>query len=1377
MKAKLAKPIAALALCLCAGLLPAYNPPSGGEALYDWYSPLFLSGGPSASESQGPASDAINPAASAAQQRFTLDLSYIALANMGAAQGLGSVINLQASMPVNYGVWGTGARFFIVPEDLASIPLGSAFSARGSFAKDLYPNLWAGIGVQAAFGRRDSYDWSLGADLGLLGQAGSIGVMRNFRWGAVLAGLGKWYSPGSTTSLPQNQAGALDNAFPAPFTAKGGIGFDWVKNKSVRLSSTFDLAFPFFQNVLFDTGLTFAVKEAFAATVGWGINVREIASGVTDSYLPSFGFKASIPITTTKKSDSFLAKQGWSQSEIQPVISAHPMDSGLWALGAGVSLPLGVIDRKGPKIAVTYPETAYDAYYLSPNADGKNDELVLPVNIKDERYVMGYNLKILDASGALVREIRNKESRPENQGLKGFFSRLAYRKAGVPVPPELKWDGRTDSGQLAPDGAYTFVLTAEDDNGNSGASETLKINVDSTPPAAAVVSPADSNALVFSPDGDGSKDSLTVKASGSVEDDWVAQIRDAAGNPVRSFPFKGAALGDIVWDGKNDAGQMVPDGVYKAYFGAEDRAGNRAETGLDNIIVDTRQPPVSLAIDSAFFSPNGDDSRDSILLSPGVPVRTGLAEWMLSVKDKAGIERWKVSGAGSESLRESYAFDGKDESGKVLPEGSYQAFLAVRYVNGHKPSVASPAFVLDVTAPKATVSADLSVFSPNGDGKQDEVSFSQSASEEDLWTGEVVNDRNEKVLVLRFAGKVDPKLSWDGSTDAGARAPDGRYRYRLWSTDKAGNTGSSNVVELVLDTEKKSVLLSVDLRAFSPNGDGQKDRAVFSPTVQKNDDVIEWRFRVQGSGGEDARFQTAKGRVPEKISWDGKADSGKVVADGTYAANLWVKYRSGDEVTAQAPSLTVDTIAPSIEVSAEQTLFSPNGDGRADFVLIRQSKASDDGWEGAVLDSAGKTVRDYAWKDSVGDIKWDGADNAGNKLPDGKYRYLVAATDRAGNRTQKSVEGIVIDTRETSVFVTASRTGFSPNGDGKFDDLRFSFIVKLKDGVSDWSFVLKDSAGAARKTWTGKGADSIPASLPWDGKGDDGKLAEGSYSGSFAVNYAKGDRPEATTPAILLDVSAPEVRLRPMPAPFSPDNDGVDDEVTIALSVNDASDVRDWKLEINEAAVEEAQGADKQAKTRLFMRYEGLGKPAERLTWDGKSLKGELVEAATDYPYAFTVSDSLGNSRTVAGVISVDVLVVRDGDRLKIKVPSIVFRANFADFKDLGQETVDKNYAVLKRIAEILNKYKSYRVTVEGHANSIGKIYGYSADKVRKEEESEVLPLSESRARAVLDFLVQFGVDAKRLSAKGLGSAESVVDPKDADNRWKNRRVEFILEK
>jgi outer membrane protein OmpA-like peptidoglycan-associated protein len=172
---------------------------------------------------------------------------------------------------------------------------------------------------------------------------------------------------------------------------------------------------------------------------------------------------------------------------------------------------------------------------------------------------------------------------------------------------------------------------------------------------------------------------------------------------------------------------------------------------------------------------------------------------------------------------------------------------------------------------------------------------------------------------------------------------------------------------------------------------------------------------------------------------------------------------------------------------------------------------------------------------------------------------------------------------------------------------------------------------------------------------------------------------------------------------------------------------------------------------------------------------GELVESATDYPFIFTVTDVLGNTQKVQGAISVDVLVIRDGDRLRIKVPSIVFRANGADFNGLDADTIANNTKVVKRIAQILNKFKEYSILIEGHANSAAKIEGDGATAIANEETRELLPLSTGRAELVKKLLGDNGVDTRRLSTKGMGSAEPVVSFRDAQNRWKNRRVEFIL--
>ena len=67
--------------------------------------------------------------------------------------------------------------------------------------------------------------------------------------------------------------------------------------------------------------------------------------------------------------------------------------------------------------------------------------------------------------------------------------------------------------------------------------------------------------------------------------------------------------------------------------------------------------------------------------------------------------------------------------------------------------------------------------------------------------------------------------------------------------------------------------------------------------------------------------------------------------------------------------------------------------------------------------------------------------------------------------------------------------------------------------------------------------------------------------------------------------------------------------------------------------------------------------------------------------------------------------------------------------------------------------------------------------QVKTEQEQELLPLSKLRAEAIRAALVAEGIEAARVSTTGVGAAEPIVPFSDLDNRWKNRRVEFILVK
>ena len=124
-------------------------------------------------------------------------------------------------------------------------------------------------------------------------------------------------------------------------------------------------------------------------------------------------------------------------------------------------------------------------------------------------------------------------------------------------------------------------------------------------------------------------------------------------------------------------------------------------------------------------------------------------------------------------------------------------------------------------------------------------------------------------------------------------------------------------------------------------------------------------------------------------------------------------------------------------------------------------------------------------------------------------------------------------------------------------------------------------------------------------------------------------------------------------------------------------------------------------------------------------------------------------------------IVTKDGDKIKIDVPAIIFDANKATFDAQPINIKRQNKKVLDNVAKILVEYKDYKVTVEAYANAV---------LGTEEEKPVLLKLSQSRADAVKAQLIQRGIAAARLNAVGKGA-------KDTGDAVANRRAEFILEK
>ncbi|MGQ9678174.1 MAG: OmpA family protein [bacterium] len=101
---------------------------------------------------------------------------------------------------------------------------------------------------------------------------------------------------------------------------------------------------------------------------------------------------------------------------------------------------------------------------------------------------------------------------------------------------------------------------------------------------------------------------------------------------------------------------------------------------------------------------------------------------------------------------------------------------------------------------------------------------------------------------------------------------------------------------------------------------------------------------------------------------------------------------------------------------------------------------------------------------------------------------------------------------------------------------------------------------------------------------------------------------------------------------------------------------------------------------------------------------------------------------------------------------------------EFGKATLrTESYPALMEAAQIMKDNPDIQVEIQGHTDNIGS-------------ESSNQHLSEKRAYAVMNFLVQYGgIDPKRLNARGFGESRPIASNDTEEGRQLNRRVEFVI--
>ncbi len=219
-----------------------------------------------------------------------------------------------------------------------------------------------------------------------------------------------------------------------------------------------------------------------------------------------------------------------------------------------------------------------------------------------------------------------------------------------------------------------------------------------------------------------------------------------------------------------------------------------------------------------------------------------------------------------------------------------------------------------------------------------------------------------------------------------------------------------------------------------------------------------------------------------------------------------------------------------------------------------------------------------------------------------------------------------------------------------------------------------------------------------------------------------------------------------------PDQDIIDDiEAAAVLTYGDANVVSDL------AVGEVTSPGYLSVLPRLFAVTEGL------VPWN-LSLDSDRINFWAIGPDAETVATKQSEFsdliESAAGLDGTDLTIEIDPENVATSLTELL--AEGANFETGSAQLSADAEERLNSVIEILLANPSTIVTVEGHTDNQG-------------DPDENQTLSEERAQAVVDYLVDGGVAAGRLTAVGFGEDRPIADNGTSDGRAQNRRIDFVV--
>jgi len=699
------------------------------------------------------------------------------------------------------------------------------------------------------------------------------------------------------------------------------------------------------------------------------------------------------------------------------------------------------------------------------------------------------------------------------------------------------------------EGSHTLTARATDAAGNqSAASTSFTVTVDTTNPTAGTLSLAN-----YTDSGTSSSDLVSTDKTFDLS---LAGTSDATATTV---VYQISTDGGSNWTTTTSAQSNLADGSYKYRAQVTDAAGNSSTSNVVTVVVDTTAPTAG-TLSLANYTDSGTSSSDLVstdktfdLSLAGTSDATATAV-VYQISTDGGTNWTTTSSAQSN-----------------LADGSYQYRAQVTDAAGNSSTSNVVTVVVDTTAPTAGTLA-LANYTDSGTSSSDLVSTDKTFDLNLAGT----SDATATAVVYQIS--TDGGANWTTTSSAQSNLADGSYKYRAQVTDAAGNSSTSNLVTVVVDTTAPTAG-TLSVTGYADSGSSSTDfnstDKTFDLTLTGNADVngTSVAYQVSTDGG---------------ASWSSTTSAQSNLADGSYQFRAVVSDPAGNAATSNTISVVIDNTAP----TAGALAFSGLDDtGSANTPAVTK----DGSFDLSLTGTSDANATSVAYEVSIdGGSTWTSTTVAQNDLADGSYQFRATATDAAGNAATSNTISVVVDNTAPAAG-TLAFSGLDDTGsantpavtkDGSFD---LNLTGTSDTNATSVSYEISTDGGANWSSTTTAQTD----------------LADGSYQFRAIVTDAAGNAATSNTISVVVDNTAPAAGT----LAFS----GLDD----TGSANTPAVTKDGSFDLNLTGTSDTNATS--------VSYE--------ISTDGGANWSSTTTAQTDladgsYQFRATVTDAAGNSAT-----------------------------------------------------------------------------------------------------------------------------------------------------